>query len=142
MAMHIVPAPVATHTHTARTSTLHPETGVHDAMRHGLRRGAHADTSAGAAHPLEHRVENWDATQRAWRQQMQRDTFGIGMPLRTAMERRIAAHTYHVPARGVVPIHLDVLDGRDESLEPVDFLPSGIPRTDDVHGPMERKLGL
>ena len=140
--MQIVPPPVRTHAQTDSRSTAHPETGVHDAMRFGPR-SVHAETSAATAHPLEHRLEHWDATQRAWRQQVQRNTFGIGMPLRTTMERRIAGHTHHFPARAVAPIHLDVLDGRDESIDPVDFLPSGVALgSDDIHAPMERRLGL
>ncbi|WFD33398.1 hypothetical protein MCUN1_000211 [Malassezia cuniculi] len=142
--MHIVPAPMRSHDQTSQASTAHPETGAHDAMRHGLR-SIRAETAAASTHPLEHRLENWDATQRAWRQQIHRDTFGIAMPLRTSMERRIAGHTNHFPARAVAAVHLDVLDGRDESLEPVDFLPSGIAlggSYDDIHAPMERKLRL
>lgn len=140
--MQIVPPPVRAHAQTDNHSTVHKETGVHDAMRYGPR-SVHAETTTATAHPLEHRLESWDATQRAWHQQIRRNTFGIAMPLRTTMERRIAAHTNHFPVRGVAPIHLDVLDGRDESIEPVDFLPSGIALGgDDIHAPMERKLGL
>lgn len=120
--MAIVPPTQAVHTHTESMSTLHPEHGVHDAMRHGLR-SLHDETAASAHHPLQHRLEQWDETQREWKLTMQRNTFGLGMPMRTMMERKIVSHTPHMPARRVALVHLDILDGRDETLEPYDFLP-------------------
>ncbi|CCU97505.1 unnamed protein product [Malassezia sympodialis ATCC 42132] len=137
----IVPPAQAAHVHT-QTSTLHPEHGVHDAMRHGLR-SLHDETAAGASHPLQHRLESWDETQRQWKLTMQRNTFGLGMPMRTMMERKIVSHTPHMPARRVANVHLDILDGRDETLDPIDFLPSDAHgETRDIHAAMERKLGV
>lgn len=49
----------------------------------------------------------------------------------------------HMPARGVARVHLDVLDGTDESLDTADFLPSGVAGEQlDIHTAMERKLGV
>lgn len=49
----------------------------------------------------------------------------------------------HMPARGVSRVHLDILDGTDESLDTADFLPSGVSgETVDIHTAMERKLGM
>ena len=49
----------------------------------------------------------------------------------------------HFPARRAADVHLDVLDGKDEMLDPADFLPSGVSGESlDIHTPMERKVGL
>lgn len=95
-------------------------------MRHGLR-SLHDETAAGSSHPLQHRLEHWDETQRQWKLTMQRNAFGLGMPMRTMMERKIVSHTPHMPARRVANVHLDILDGRDETLDPIDFLPCTCP---------------
>ena len=48
-----------------------------------------------------------------------------------------------MPAHGVSRVHLDILDGTDESLDTADFLPSGVSgETVDIHTAMERKLGM
>jgi len=48
-----------------------------------------------------------------------------------------------MPAKHVSNIHLDVLDGRDEVLDPVDFLPSNVTGENrlgsDMHSAMEQK---
>ena len=57
----------------------------------------------------------------------------------------IGRHAYdpHMPAKHVSNIHLDVLDGRDEVLDPVDFLPSNVTGENrlgsDMHSAMEQK---
>ena len=78
--------------------TAHPETGVHDAMRHGPR-SMHAETSAASFHPVQNRLEKWDETQRNWKLAVQRNTFGLGMPVRTMMERKLVAQVRCPPAR-------------------------------------------
>ncbi|KOS15387.1 hypothetical protein Malapachy_2061 [Malassezia pachydermatis] len=140
--MAIVPPTHAPHPTTDAKSTLHPELGVHDAMRHGLR-SLHSETAAASYHPIQHRLEQWDDTQRQWKLTMQRNMFGMGAPMRTMMERHFVAQSPHMPARRVANLHLDVLDGRDETLDPSDFLPSdttGDMR--DLHTAMERKWGV
>lgn len=88
--MEIVPTALASHEGVDSRSTAHEEHGVHDAMHHGVR-SIQRDTSAASYHPVQNRLENWDETQRRWKLNMQRDTFGMGMPVRTMMERKIAA---------------------------------------------------
>lgn len=116
--------------------------GVHDTMRHGLR-SMHAETAAASYHPVENRLEHWDTTQRGWKLATQRNVFGLGMPIRTMMERQLVSKDPHMPARGVSRVHLDILDGRDEELDTLDFLPSGVSSyAPDIHTAMERKLGV
>lgn len=88
--MAIVPPTHAPHPTTDAKSTLHPELGVHDAMRHGLR-SLHSETAAASYHPIQHRLEQWDDTQRQWKLTMQRNMFGMGAPMRTMMERHFVA---------------------------------------------------
>ncbi|WFD02327.1 hypothetical protein MOBT1_001009 [Malassezia obtusa] len=138
----IVPRDAPTHAQTDAHTTAHPEIGVHDAMRHGLR-SLHAETSASSYHPVQNRLDNWDATQRNWKLASQRNIFGMGMPIRSMMERKIVSKNPHMPARGVAQVHLDILDGRDEELDTLDFLPSGVSGdAPDIHTAMERKLGV
>lgn len=95
-------------------------------MRHGLR-SLRAESAASSYHPLQNRLEHWDETTRNWKNTMQRNAFGLGMPMRMEMERRMVAASPHMPARRVANVHLDVLDGRDETLDPSDFLPCTSP---------------
>ncbi|WFD30828.1 hypothetical protein MSPP1_001852 [Malassezia sp. CBS 17886] len=140
--MEILPAPVREHTSVSARDTAHAETGVHDTFRHGLR-SLRAETSLDAQHPVQNRLERWDESQRSWKLQVQRDMFGVGMPLRTVMERRFVSVNPHMPARHIANVHLDILDGKDECLDPVDFLPSGVRGEHlDVHAAMERKMAL
>lgn len=140
--MAIVPPPHASCTKTDAHSTMHPELGVHDTMRHGLR-SMRDESAAATMHPVQHRLERWDETQRNWKMAMYRNTFGLGMPVRMMMERKNVAYTPHMPAKHVSNIHLDVLDGRDEVLDPVDFLPSNVTGENrlgsDMHSAMEQK---
>lgn len=140
--LEIVPRNAPTHTHTDAQATVHSEIGVHDTMRHGLR-SLQAETAASSYHPVQHRLEHWDAMQRNWKLATHRNVFGLGMPVRTMMERKIVAKNPHIPARGVAQVHLDILDGRDEELDTADFLPSGVSGdAPDIHTAMEKKLGV
>ena len=60
------------------------------------------------------------------------------------MHERGGSHqNAHFPVRAMQNVHLDVLDGRDGTLEPVDYLPSGVDgEMTDIHAAMERKVGL
>ncbi|PKI84637.1 hypothetical protein MVES1_001720 [Malassezia vespertilionis] len=140
--MQIVPPSVRTHTSVSGQDTAHAEHGVHDTMRYGLR-SMHAETAASTQHPIQNRLEQWEDNQRAWKMTVQRNTYGIGMPLRTAMERKLVASNYHMPARRVANLHLDVLDGKDETISPADVLPTGIEYGPvDIHAAMERKYNV
>lgn len=73
--------------------TSHPvHAGVHDTMRHGPRNLATEASTSSAQHPLQHRLENWEATRDDLKLNMQRNMFGIAAPIRTLMERRVVEH--------------------------------------------------
>ena len=78
--------------------------------------------------------------------QMQRQLFGLHMPMRILMERKIVIHVRprptlpmlflrrlhscalqnpHMPILPQSNLHLDILMGRDETLECADFMGSG-----------------
>ena len=78
--------------------------------------------------------------------QMQRQLFGLHMPMRILMERKIVSHVRphlpplvlslrrlhsrapqnpHMPILPQSNLHLDILMGRDETLECADFMGSG-----------------
>ncbi|SNX83417.1 related to UMP1 - proteasome maturation factor [Melanopsichium pennsylvanicum] len=144
----LVPLTHASHTSTStNSSTSHPVyAGVHDTMRHGLKNVLH-QVSTHSHHPVQNRLENWDATRDNLKLTMQRNIHGIGAPAHTLMERKIASYNPAFdPTRSsnsISKLHLDILNGDDELIEPRDFLPSEI-STDlaDMHTVMERRLGL
>lgn len=150
--LRIVPGP-ATSNSISVSSTSHPvHAGVHDTMRHGQRNLATEVSSSSVQHPLQHRLENWESTRDNLKLTMQRNMFGIAAPIRTLMERRIVDHNPHFPAlqanqmgarKGLSALHRDVLNGDDETMDPVDFLPtSGGPEMIDIHAQMERKHNI
>lgn len=90
--LRLVPGP-ATSNSISIQSTSHPvHAGVHDSMRHGQRNLATEVSSSSMQHPLQHRLENWDATRDNLKLTMQRNMFGMAAPIRTLMERRIVEH--------------------------------------------------
>ncbi|SPO24665.1 related to UMP1 - proteasome maturation factor [Ustilago trichophora] len=144
----LVPPAYASHTSTStNSSTSHPVyAGVHDSMRHGLKNVLH-QVSTHSHHPVQNRLENWDATRDNLKLTMQRNIHGIGAPAHTLMERKIASYNPAfdptTTSNSISKLHLDILNGDDERIEPRDFLPSeisaGIPS---MHTVMERRLGL
>ncbi len=83
----------ASHTSTSSNSTTsHPVyAGVHDTMRHGLKNVLH-EVSTGSHHPVQNRLENWEATQDNIKLTMQRNVHGLGAPAHTLMERKIVSY--------------------------------------------------
>ena len=88
-------------------ATVHPISGAHDTFRHGLKSAAQA-VAAENLSPLQARLEKvgvrgftlwsakltiiqWNSTQLQMQQTMQRNTFGIALPLRQAMEMKIVS---------------------------------------------------
>ncbi|PWN53888.1 hypothetical protein IE53DRAFT_404419 [Violaceomyces palustris] len=119
----IVPTWKAAQTSTSVLTTSHKEhTGVHDAIRYGQRNLQH-ETSNANQHPIQNRLELWDETRDNLKLTMHRNVFGLGAPVRTLMERKLVSHNPNFPARQSSNIHLDILNGDDELIEPVDFLP-------------------
>lgn len=89
----LVPPNYAAHTSTSSTSsTSHPVyAGVHDTMRHGMKNVLH-HVSTQSHHPIQNRLENWEATRDNLKLTMQRNIHGIGAPAHTLMERKIASY--------------------------------------------------
>lgn len=89
----LVPPNHASHTSTSSNSTTsHPVyAGVHDTMRHGLKNVLH-EVSTGSHHPVQNRLENWEATQDNIKLTMQRNVHGLGAPAHTLMERKIVSY--------------------------------------------------
>lgn len=89
----LVPPQYASHTRVStNASTSHPVyAGVHDTMRHGLNNVLH-HVSTQSHHPIQNRLENWEATQDNLKLTMQRNIHGIGAPAHTLMERKIVSY--------------------------------------------------
>lgn len=89
----LVPPNHASHTSTSsNSSTSHPVyAGVHDTMRHGVKNVLH-EVSSASHHPIQNRLENWDATRDNLKLTMQRNIHGIGAPAHTLMERKIVSY--------------------------------------------------
>ncbi|KAK9895324.1 UMP1-domain-containing protein [Cystobasidium minutum MCA 4210] len=126
--------------HAASKDTLNAQ-GLHDTLSFGIRNIA---AEVAPQHPLEHRLKNWADTQDNLKFTMQRQLYGVHMPVRQLMERSLVGQSSHMPARGPVSnLHLDILKGNDEYLEPSDlFLPDQPQLPLDIHRDMERKLKM
>ncbi|KAI0726061.1 proteasome maturation factor UMP1 [Fomitopsis betulina] len=115
--------------------------GLHDTLRYGPRSLAAENKAKGG---LRERLENWEATQDNLKLTMQRNIFGLHMPMRTLMERKIVSRSSHMPAFPQSNPHLDILMGRDETLDCADFMmpASQLAQPLDIHTEMERKLRM
>jgi len=114
--------------------------GVHDTLRYGPRSIAAEIKSNNG---LEHRLAHWEETQDNLKMTMLRDLYGLHAPARLLMERKVVATSPHMPVSQRTNIHLDVLMGRDETLNPSDFflgMEHGPPFS--IHSDMEKKLRM
>ncbi|SGY77270.1 BQ5605_C005g03592 [Microbotryum silenes-dioicae] len=139
--------PGASHASSASIADTANSQGVHDTLRHGVRSLA-ADVAP--AHPLQARLENWDDHREMLQLTLQRQMFGLHMPVRQMMERSLVKQVSHTPpkstlpmtygihpvsytAQSVVPrslggftrpsnLHLDILLGNDEQIDVADVL--------------------
>ncbi|KDQ19909.1 hypothetical protein BOTBODRAFT_183933 [Botryobasidium botryosum FD-172 SS1] len=114
--------------------------GVHDTFRFGTRT---ISTEINGKSTIQHRLENWEQTQDNLRLNLQRNIYGMHMPMRQLMERKIVAANPHMPVMTRSNIHLDILMGRDDTLEVGNFF--GDVETGpelNIHEDMERKLRL
>ncbi|KAH9982168.1 proteasome maturation factor UMP1-domain-containing protein [Lactifluus volemus] len=91
--------------------------GLHDTLKYGPR--SLADEIKSENH-LQARLEKWDETQRNLKLTMHRNIYGLHAPMRQLMERKIVSYNPHVPAMPQSNIHLDILEGRDETLDVTD----------------------
>jgi len=114
--------------------------GLHDTLQYGPRSiAAEIKTESG----LRERLENWEETQDNLKLTLQRNLHGMHAPMRLLMERKIVAANPHMPAMAQSNLHLDILMGRDETIEPVDIF-GGMESTppQDIHRDMEKKLKM
>ncbi|KAF5319852.1 hypothetical protein D9758_000003 [Tetrapyrgos nigripes] len=112
--------------------------GLHDTLEHGP--STIASQPSGA---LRNRVENWEETQDNLKLTMMRNVHGLHAPMRLLMERKMVSASPHMPVLPQSNIHLDILMGRDETVEAADVFAgpiSGPPL--DIHKDMERKLRM
>ncbi|GMK53761.1 hypothetical protein CspeluHIS016_0103470 [Cutaneotrichosporon spelunceum] len=152
MSLRVVPPTVnnAREEYTVSTkATNHPLTGTHDAFRYGPTSAAQT-VAAGNASPLQARLQKAQL-----RQTIQRQTFGVAVPLRQAMEVKIAKEELHHPAMlsatpsglplgGTHNLSLEILQGKDEGLDETDFMSGGADLREilDVSAVMERSRGI
>ncbi|KAF8480878.1 proteasome maturation factor UMP1 [Russula ochroleuca] len=112
--------------------------GLHDTLKYGPRSLADEIKS----NPLQARLENWDDTQRTFKLTTHRNIYGLHAPMRQLMERKIVSFNPHMPAMPQSNIHLDILEGRDETLDVTDFFQIDADPPMDIHADMERKLRM
>ncbi|KAH8120685.1 proteasome maturation factor UMP1-domain-containing protein [Phellopilus nigrolimitatus] len=125
---------------TASVQDTSNSLGLHDALQYGPRSLA---TEARAQSQLKQRLDNWEETQDDLKLNIQRDLYGLHAPVRLMMERKIVSTNMHMPALPRSNIHLDILMGRDESLDIADiFGETEVAPPMDIHGQMERKLRM
>ncbi|KAG9314702.1 proteasome maturation factor UMP1 [Chiua virens] len=114
--------------------------GLHDTLQYGPRSIAAETKSRGG---LEHRLSHWEETQDNLKLTMLRNLHGLHAPARLLMERKIVAANPHMPGMVRSNIHLDILMGKDETLDPHDFflgMEQGLPLN--LHSEMEKKVGM
>ncbi|CAO3692441.1 unnamed protein product [Rhizopus microsporus] len=95
-------------------------------------------------HPLEHRLNNWEETQWELKLNLARQAYGMHAPIKLMMERSIVEKRQRVPVMPSSNLHLDILLGKDETIDYEDFLndPSLSTESVDLHTFMEHKLKL
>ncbi|KAK0547001.1 hypothetical protein OC846_005030 [Tilletia horrida] len=141
----LAPPATRTATHVSIASTSHPEhAGVHDSFRHGGPRSLAYEHSSAAQHPIQNRLEKWDETRDNFKLTVMRNTFGIGAPMRVLMERELVSHNpQYSSSNSITGLHMDILNGDDETLNPSDFMQSEASRGIlDIHSEMERKYRI
>ncbi|KAG1825533.1 proteasome maturation factor UMP1-domain-containing protein [Suillus subaureus] len=92
---------------------------------------------------FEDRIAKWEETQDNARLHMLANLYGPSAPMRLLMERQIVSASPHMPGMPQSNIHLDILMGRDETLDSTDFflgMESGPALS--IHNDMEKKLRL
>ncbi|RDB28554.1 putative proteasome maturation factor ump1 [Hypsizygus marmoreus] len=133
--LRIVPAK---NTKSASVQDTANSLGLHDSFRHGPRSiAAEVETGSG----MQERLENWEATQDNAKLTLQRNIYGLHVPMRLMMERKIVASTStFTSAMSPSNVHLDILMGRDESIEPADvFLGMESGPSLDIHDELRKK---
>ncbi|KAI0089738.1 proteasome maturation factor UMP1 [Irpex rosettiformis] len=129
---------------TPKTATIQDTAnslGLHDTLKHGPRSLA---SEVKTVSTIKDRLENWEATQDNLKLNLHRNVYGMHAPIRLLMERKLVGHNPHMPALRTSNVHLDILMGRDETLEPADFMmpASEMSASMDIHADMEKKLRM
>ncbi|KAF8891556.1 proteasome maturation factor UMP1 [Mucidula mucida] len=114
--------------------------GLHDTLQYGPRTIA---TEVKTESGLKERLESWDETQDNLKLTMQRNVYGMHAPMRLLMERKIVSANPHMPALPQSNLHLDILMGRDETIEPGDIF-GGLENGGslNIHRDMEKKRNI
>ncbi|ODV92933.1 hypothetical protein CANCADRAFT_16324, partial [Tortispora caseinolytica NRRL Y-17796] len=91
-------------------------------------------------HPLEARLRNWDAQQEEQKLQIQRNVYGVGVPLRRQFELKIVDEMDQKMglAQTLPSIHRDILTGNDSRTDWEDIYPDEIGYEEDFHTRLER----
>ncbi|RSH87971.1 uncharacterized protein EHS24_000494 [Apiotrichum porosum] len=155
MSHRLTPATVNASQETYQVSTKatnHPMSGTHDTFRYGLTSAAQS-VAAGNASPLQARLEK--ETQQQLQSTVQRNNFGVAVPLRKAMELKLVATENHhplllqstssgLPLGGSHNTSLEILQGTDESIDAEDFMAGGADLREvlDMSAVMERSRGI
>ncbi|PWN43762.1 hypothetical protein IE81DRAFT_322183 [Ceraceosorus guamensis] len=146
--LRLVPGPSTSSSVSLEKTSHSVHAGAHDAMRHGPRSLSHENSHA-AHHPLESRLEQWNGTRDQLKLNLMRNTYGLGAPMRTMLERGCVVkdgpfpnmHASHAGThKGLAAMQLDILNGDDETLEPSDFLPTDFAHDNsDIHALLDAK---
>ncbi|KAI8824150.1 proteasome maturation factor UMP1 [Fimicolochytrium jonesii] len=117
------------------------EYGVHDTFRQGFRS---VRSEIVPQHPLENIAKNWKETHDQLQMTTHRQTFGLHAPLRLQMEKAIVSQIRRIPVLPTRNLGLDILEGRDSTIDYEDFLgdPSMPTALMDPHVAMEHALGM
>ncbi|TPX72947.1 hypothetical protein SpCBS45565_g00354 [Spizellomyces sp. 'palustris'] len=115
--------------------------GVHDTLREGFRT---VRSEIIPKHPVENIDSQWQETQEQLRMTMHRRAFGLHAPLRLQMEKALVSQPRRIPVLPVSNLGLEILEGRDQTIDYEDFLGDPHLSTDmmDPHTAMEHVLGL
>ncbi|KAG6814425.1 hypothetical protein H0H92_007428 [Tricholoma furcatifolium] len=113
--------------------------GLHDTLRYGPRSLATEVQTQGT---LKGRLESWEETQDNAKLTLQRNIYGMHAPMRLLMERKIVTQGVNPFASAMAPsnLHLDILMGRDQTIEPADvFLGMEHGPSIDIHEELRKK---
>ncbi|KAF7784523.1 hypothetical protein Agabi119p4_688 [Agaricus bisporus var. burnettii] len=91
--------------------------GLHDTLTYGPRSLA---AEVKSTNGIKNRIENWEETQDRTKLTMLRTVYGMHAPMRLLMERKIVKPSPSFPGMPQSSLHLDILMGRDELIEPAD----------------------
>ncbi|KAJ1931862.1 hypothetical protein FBU59_006570, partial [Linderina macrospora] len=131
-----------TSSNTTASSVLPTATefGSTNVIGHGPNR--RIDQQLQKAHPLESRLANWESSQLNMKLHMQRRIYGLHAPMRTMMELQAVKDVPNVFESPAGRLQLDILNGRDETIEIEDMYNGANVELDlgDVHDLLSRHV--